>query len=78
MENLEQTPETNFEYQTRQTLDLRKKAYACHLTGSDALLAEANRMKVMGEEGYKEKEQEAIARYEAIKAQYPWPKEQSE
>ena len=74
-EDLEQPQESNFEYQTRQTSELRKKAYACPLTGSDALLAEANRMKVMGEEGWQDKEQEAVERYEAIRNQHPWPKE---
>ena len=66
-------PETNAEYQARQIDELRKRAYANPDNGSDRLFAEAQRMKIMSDGNWQAKEQEAIARYEEIKASYPWP-----
>ena len=55
----------------------RLHEYANPLTGSDRLFAEASRMKLMGEADYEAVRLRAIARYEDIKAQYPWPDEPS-
>lgn len=51
----------------------RKRAYADPLTGCDAMFAESSRMDVMGEPGFEEVRARAIARFEEIQAQYPWP-----
>lgn len=51
----------------------RKRAYADPLTGCDAMFAESSRMEVMGETGHEEVRTRAIARFEEIQAQYPWP-----
>lgn len=51
----------------------RKRAYADPLTGCDAMFAESSRMDVMGEPGFEEVRTRAIARFEEIQAQYPWP-----
>lgn len=51
----------------------RKRAYADPLTGCDAMFAESSRMDVMGEPGFEEVRIRAIARFEEIQAQYPWP-----
>lgn len=52
---------------------LRKAAYANEFTGSDRLFAEAQRMQLMGEAGWQSVRDAAIARFEEIKAEYPWP-----
>ena len=52
---------------------LRKAAYANEFTGSDRLFAEAQRMQLMGEAGWESVRDAAIARFEEIKAEYPWP-----
>ena len=52
---------------------LRKAAYASEFTGSDRLFAEAQRMQLMGESGWESVRGAAIARFEEIKAEYPWP-----
>lgn len=52
---------------------LRKRAYADPLTGCDAMFAESSRMDVMGEPGFEEVRTRAIARFEEIQVQYPWP-----
>ena len=52
---------------------LRKAAYANGFTGSDRLFAEAQRMQVMGESGWESVRDAAIARFEEIKTEYPWP-----
>jgi hypothetical protein len=51
----------------------RLRAYADLLTGSDRLFSESTRMQIMGETGYEEVRTRAIARFEEIQAQYPWP-----
>lgn len=51
----------------------RLRAYAQPLTGSDRLFSEAMRMQIMSEEGYEHVRAHAIARFEAIQSQYPWP-----
>lgn len=53
---------------------LRKAAYANEFTGSDRLFAEAQRMQLMNELGWQEVRVSAIARFEEIKSEYPWPK----
>lgn len=52
---------------------LRKAAYANEFTGSDRLFAEAQRMQLMGESDWESVRDAAIARFEEIKAEYPWP-----
>lgn len=52
---------------------MRLRAYADPLTGSDRLFSESTRMKIMGENGHEEVRARAIARFEEIQAQYPWP-----
>lgn len=52
---------------------LRKAAYANEFTGSDRLFAEAQRMQLMSEAGWQSVRDAAIARFEEIKAEYPWP-----
>lgn len=47
--------------------------YADPLTGSDRLFSESMRMQIMGEPGFEEVRTRAIARFEEIQAQYPWP-----
>lgn len=70
----EYQPETNVEYQTRLADTARKRAYADPLTGSDRLFSEALRMELMGEDGFEDKREQAIARYNEIQNQFPWPK----
>lgn len=50
----------------------RLRAYADPLTGSDRLFSESMRMQIMNESGFEEVRARAIARFEEIKAQYPW------
>lgn len=69
----EQQIETGHEYQLRMIKGLRQKAYACPHTGSDRMLSEVTRMQLADETGWEDKKAQAIARYEEIKAQYPWP-----
>lgn len=64
--------ETNAEYQTRMIDEARKIAYADPQNGSDRLFAEHARKVIMGEDGEAKKD-EAVARYEEIKASLPWP-----
>lgn len=52
---------------------LRLRAYADPLTGSDRHFNEAIRMQVMGEKGYEVVRQRGISRFEEIQLQYPWP-----
>lgn len=58
---------------TEEVESLRKAAYANEFTGSDRLFAEAQRMQLMGETGWESVRDAAIARFEEIKAEYPWP-----
>lgn len=58
---------------TQDTDNLRRRAYADPITGSDTLFAEAARMQVMGESGIEEVRTRATARFKEIQAQYPWP-----
>lgn len=51
----------------------RLRAYAEPLTGSDRLFSESTRMQIMNESGFEEVRVRAIARFEEIQAQYPWP-----
>lgn len=59
---------------TRQDIEiLRIQAYSDKINGSDRLFSEASHMEVMGEIGFEEVRARAIARFEEIQAQYPWP-----
>lgn len=71
--NNETTTESQHDYATRVTQEKRQIAYADPINGSDRLFAEASRMKLMSEDSWEENQAEAIARYEEIKAAYPWP-----
>lgn len=51
----------------------RRRAYADPDTGSDRLFAEAQRLQLTGDPSWQAKVAEANARYEAIKAEYPFP-----
>lgn len=53
--------------------EFRLKSYANSLTGSDRLFSESTRMQIMNESGFEEVRARAIARFEEIQAQYPWP-----
>lgn len=52
---------------------LRLRAYADPVTGSDRFFNEAVRMQAMGETGWEAVRQRGIARFEEIQQQYPWP-----
>lgn len=55
--------------------NLRKRAYADPIDGSDRLFSESTRMQIMGENDFEEVLARAIARFEEIQAKYPWPTE---
>ncbi|WLH08328.1 hypothetical protein [Pseudomonas lurida] len=58
---------------TREQVEaLRLRAYADPLTGSDRYFAEAQRMQVMGEDGWEGVRAAGVARFEAIQSLYPW------
>ncbi|WLH08655.1 hypothetical protein [Pseudomonas lurida] len=58
---------------TREQMEaLRLRAYADPLTGSDRYFSEAQRMQVMGEEGWEEVRAAGVVRFEAIQRLYPW------
>lgn len=74
IEQIPTTPEEEERPVTREEVEMsRKRAYADPLTGCDAMFAESSRMDVMGEPGFEEVRTRAIARFEEIQAQYPWP-----
>jgi hypothetical protein len=50
----------------------RRIAYADPVTGSDRLFSEAYRMQLMGEPDWEQVRDQAIARFHAIQAEYPW------
>lgn len=56
-----------------QVENLRLRAYSNPYTGSDRLYAEAQRLQLTGDPSWQAKLAEANARYEAIKAEYPFP-----
>lgn len=59
---------------THEQVELQRQlAYADPLTGSDRLFSEAQRMQLMGDPGWEAKRDEAVARYQAIQAEFPWP-----
>lgn len=51
----------------------RRAAYADPITGSDRLFAEAQRMNLMGESGWEAVRDQAVARFNEIRGQNPWP-----
>ncbi|UUJ42347.1 hypothetical protein L1A22_08630 [Pseudomonas extremaustralis] len=65
--NIEPHPLTREEVEA-----LRLRAYADPLTGSDRYFAEAQRMQVMGEDGWEGVRAAGVARFEAIQFLYPW------
>lgn len=71
--NFIHVPET-YELSKEEVKDNRRGQYAS-FNGSDIIFAEANRMKLMNEEGWEEKLEEAIARYNEIKLEHPFPEE---
>ena len=52
---------------------LRLRAYAEPITGSDRFFSEAQRMQIMGEDGWEVVRATAIARFGEIQNEYPWP-----
>lgn len=59
---------------TRESVErTRLAAYADPQTGSDRLFNEASRMQMMGESGWEAVRDAAVARYNEIKAAFPWP-----
>ena len=72
---LNTTPvETHEEWLVGQINRLRLKAYSDPLTGSDRHFAEATRLEAVGDTTGAEAARAAgLARYEEIRAQYPWP-----
>lgn len=58
---------------TREQVEAQRlRAYAEPLTGSDRYFAEAQRMQVMGEEGWEVVRAAGVARFEAIQTLFPW------
>lgn len=51
----------------------RLVAYADPITGSDRLFVEAQRMQMMGEDGWQKVRDAAAARYLEIQEAHPWP-----
>src|SRR5690606_15741304 len=62
-----------FEQKIDAVHNARRLAYANPLTGSDPLFAQYQRMMAMEEPGADDIKAQAIARYEAIRAEHPWP-----
>ncbi|MFJ2712179.1 hypothetical protein ACIOZM_15000 [Pseudomonas sp. NPDC087346] len=56
---------------------VRLRAYAEPLTGSDRYFAEAQRMQLMGEDGWEAIRAEGVVRFKAIQAEFPWPESAS-
>jgi len=52
---------------------LRLRAYADPVNGSDRYFAEAQRMQFMGEPDWEARRDLGAMRYQEIQAQYPWP-----
>lgn len=62
-----------FEQKRAAVDNARRFAYADPLTGSDPLFAQYQRMLAMDEPGADDIKAQAIARYEVIRAEHPWP-----
>lgn len=64
-----------YEQRVEDVNNMRRFAYSDPLSGSDALFAQYQRMLVMNESSEEAElvKAAAIARYEAIRAEYPWP-----
>lgn len=59
---------------TREEVDAQRlRAYADPIKGSDRLFVEAQRMQMMGEQGWELVRDRAAARYQEIQELYPWP-----
>lgn len=68
-------PPKSLEQRIAEIEKIRKELYADPQTGSDVLFAEAQRMQMMGESGWEAVRDKGVARYNEIKAEYPWPVE---
>lgn len=53
----------------------RAAAYANPVTGSDRLFAEAQRLQLVGDETWRDVLEKAVARYNEIREQNPWPEQ---
>jgi len=62
-------------YTREQVERLRSAAYSDIQTGTDRLFSEVSRMKLMNEPGWEEAQARAVARYQEIQAEFPWPEE---
>ncbi|WP_460152759.1 hypothetical protein [Pseudomonas sp. S2_B07] len=60
------------EYTAEEIEQLRLRAYANSLTGSDRYFAEAQRMEAMGEPGWEEVRAAGVRRFNEIKKEFPW------
>ena len=60
-------------YTREQVERLRNAAYADPQTGTDRLFSEVSRMKLMNEPGWEDAQALAVARYQEIQAEFPWP-----
>lgn len=58
---------------SEQVKQLRLKAYADPVTGSDRYFAEAARMQAMSEEGWEIVRAAGVNRFQEIQEQYQWP-----
>lgn len=63
----------NYEEKVKTVDTARRIAYADPLTGSDRLFAQYQRMLAMDEPGADDIKAQAIARYDAIRNEHPWP-----
>lgn len=71
MERPEIAPEPEPAAEVMSTTELRARAYADPVTGSDRLFAEAMRMQTMGQIGYEAVRDQAVSRYEEIRSDHP-------
>ncbi|RIJ12033.1 hypothetical protein DXT77_05745 [Pseudomonas sp. 91RF] len=61
---------------TREQIErLRNAAYSDIQTGTDRLFAEVSRLKLMNEPGWEDAQARAVARYQEIQAEFPWPED---
>lgn len=72
-EEFETEQQTREEWVIERIQNWRLKAYAHPIMGSDRLFVEAQRMQIMGESGWEAIKEQAVTRYNEIKAEHPWP-----
>lgn len=68
---IEPEQQAHAEWAREEVIRRRRLAYADPLSGSDVMFAEAARMESMGEPGWSDVRERAIARYEEIKNSMP-------